>query len=109
MTPQVQVYLAAEPVDLRGSFDKLAAVTRNVLNLDPSCGALFLFSNRARNRLKALWWDSNGYIVLYKRLCRGSFTLPDLTGSKARSMQISRGEFSTILAAVGVVVVQKLH
>ena len=51
----VAVYLALGPVDLRGAFDQLAAVTRKVLSLDPTSGALFLFLNRRRNRLKALW------------------------------------------------------
>jgi len=61
MTPgAVTVYLALGPVDLRGAFDQLAALTRQVLSLDPTSGALFLFVNRRRNRLKALWWDHNG-------------------------------------------------
>ena len=48
----VAVYLAISPVDLRGAFDQLAAVTRKVLSLDPASGALFVFLNRRRNRLK---------------------------------------------------------
>jgi transposase len=59
------VYLALDPVDLRGAFDRLAAITRQVLSLDPASGALFLFFNKKRNRLKALWWDRNGYTILY--------------------------------------------
>ena len=63
----IAVYLALGPVDLRGAFDQLAAVTRKVLSLDPASGALFLFVNRRRNRLKALWWDRNGYTLLYNQ------------------------------------------
>jgi len=48
----IAVYLALGPADLRGAFDQLAAVTRNVLSLDPASGALFLFVNRRRNRLR---------------------------------------------------------
>ncbi|AUX38829.1 uncharacterized protein SOCE26_002090 [Sorangium cellulosum] len=55
-------------MDLRGAFDRLAAITRQVLCLDPASGALFLFLNRKRNRLKALWWDRNGYTILYNHL-----------------------------------------
>ena len=62
----VRVFLAVGPVDLRGAFDQLAAVTRQVLGEDPKSGALHLFYNRRRNRLKALWWDRNGYTLLYK-------------------------------------------
>ncbi|XXY47501.1 IS66 family insertion sequence element accessory protein TnpB [Sorangium sp. So ce269] len=65
MTPAtIAVYLAVGPVDLRGAFDRLAAITRQVLCLDPASGALFLFLNKMRNRLKALWWDRNGYTIL---------------------------------------------
>ncbi len=109
MTPQVQVFLATTPVDLRGSFDRLAAVTRSVLNQDPCSGALFLFTNRARNRLKALWWDRNGYVLLYKRLARKTFELPTVVDAKTQSVQISREEFASILAALRVPEVQKLH
>ncbi|XYI00997.1 IS66 family insertion sequence element accessory protein TnpB [Sorangium sp. So ce1128] len=56
----IAVYLAVGPVDLRGAFDRLAAITRQVLCLDPASGALFLFLNKRRNRLKALWWDVMG-------------------------------------------------
>jgi transposase len=109
MSPQVQVFLATAPVDLRGSFDRLASITREVLTQDPRSGALFIFANRAGNRLKALWWDQNGYALLYKRLSRGKFKLPELTQAELRSVRISREEFSAILAAVGVSKAQNLH
>ena len=66
MTPEVQLYLAVGHTDLRGAFDRLAAITRNLLHMDPNSGALFVFTNRRRNRLKAIWWDANGYVILYK-------------------------------------------
>ena len=90
MTPgAMAVYLAVGPVDLRGAFDRLAAITRQVLCQDPASGALFLFMNRKRNRLKALWWDRNGYIILYKRLSRGTFTLPSFVETDGASVEIS--------------------
>lgn len=72
----VRVFLAVGAVDLRGAFDRLAAVTREVLREDPKSGALYLFVNRRRNRVKALWWDRNGYTILYKRLSSGTFQVP---------------------------------
>ena len=55
MTPRpVVVYVAADAVDLRGSFDRLVATTQSVLGLNPGSGALFLFFNRRRDLLKAL-------------------------------------------------------
>ena len=91
------VYLALGPVDLRGAFDQLAAVTRKVLSLDPASGALFLFVNRRRNRLKALWWDRNGYTLLYKRLAKGTFSLPTVEPEDGACMEISSDDFARLL------------
>lgn len=99
----VVVYLALGPVDLRGAFDQLAAVTRNVLSLDPASGALFLFVNRRRNRLKALWWDRNGYSILYKRLSKGTFPLPDVDGLEESCAEISSEDFARLLSGLPLV------
>jgi len=95
----IAVYLAVGPVDLRGAFDRLAAITRQVLALDPSSGALFIFANRKRNRIKAIWWDQNGYALLYKRLARGTFKLPEPQGQQA-CVEISASEFARLLAGL---------
>jgi transposase len=103
MTPgAVTVYLALGPVDLRGAFDRLAALTRQVLCLDPASGALFLFLNRRRNRLKALWWDQNGYTMLYKRLTSGTFSLPKVTGSECACLEISAEDFARLLSGLSI-------
>lgn len=103
MTPRTMtVYLALGPVDLRGAFDRLAALTRQVLCLDPASGALFLFLNRRRNRLKALWWDQNGYTILYKRLTKGTFPLPEQASSDGACLEISSEDFSRLLAGLAI-------
>jgi transposase len=103
MTPgAVTVYLALGPVDLRGAFDRLAALTRQVLSLDPTSGALFLFINRRRNRLKALWWDHNGYTLLYKRLCKGTFAVPEAASSDCACLTISSEDLRRLLAGLSI-------
>lgn len=104
MTPgAVTVYLALGPVDLRGAFDRLAALTRQVLCRDPASGALFLFLNRRRNRLKALWWDQNGYTILYKRLAKGTFPVPDTpTTSDCACLEISSEDFARLLSGLSI-------
>jgi len=67
-------YAATGPVDLRKHFDSLYAYCRDVLKRDPLSGHVFLFINRARNRLKCLVWDGSGLILLCKRLEKGKFT-----------------------------------
>lgn len=96
----VSVFLALGPVDLRGAFDQLAAVTRKVLSLDPASGALFLFVNRRRNRLKALWWDRNGYTILYKRLAKGTFPLPTAEQADGVCLEISSEDFARLLSGL---------
>ena len=71
-----RIFVCPEPQDMRRSFDGLALAAREHLGEDPQSGALFAFINKRRNRLKVLWFDRNGYCILYKRLHRARFQLP---------------------------------
>jgi len=71
-----QVFAAAEPTDLRKSFDTLARVVEEEIRRDPASGDMFLFVNRACNRAKVLWWDGTGLCILQKRLEKGRFAAP---------------------------------
>ncbi len=70
------VYLCVAPVDLRKSFEGLMALVEAVFQRNVLDGHLFLFVNKRRDRLKALWWDRDGLVIWYKRLERGCFELP---------------------------------
>jgi len=84
---------------MRRAFDGLALATRQVLGEDPQSGALFLFANKRANRVKLLWWDRNGYCLLYKRLHRAKFVLPDGDG-RGSSVRIDGRQLATILVGV---------
>lgn len=73
---QGRVFLAAGATDMRKSFDGLSGLVRARLGGDPLSGDLFVFCNRAKNRLKILYFDSTGLWVLAKRLERGTFDWP---------------------------------
>jgi transposase len=100
---KLAVYLAIGSVDLRGTFDKLCHLTHEVLEKDPQSGALFIFLNKKHNRLKALWWDRNGYTILYKRLAKGSFPIPVMSGESS-SIELTTAQFTQLLAGLPITI-----
>jgi transposase len=94
----VRVFVAVEPLDMRGSFDALAGAVRR-LGLDPVDGHLYLFLNKRRRIAKALWFDGSGWCVLAKRLETGSFQLPTLDGDQRR-VTIDGSTFASLLAGI---------
>ena len=77
----VKIYLCSEPSDMRRSFDGLAMMVRNIIRQDPLSGHIFVFSNRRTDRLKLLYWDRDGFAILYKRFEKGIFGLPKTDNS----------------------------
>jgi transposase len=75
----VRIFVCTERQDMRRSFDALALAVKERLELDPQSGALFVFASKRGNRLKVLWFDHNGFCILYKRLHRAHFELPAAT------------------------------
>lgn len=73
------IYIACGYTDLRKGIDGLAIIIEKTFNLDPFQNALFLFCGRKRDRLKALYWEGDGFVLLYKRLEQGSFQWPRTT------------------------------
>lgn len=94
--PSVRVFVASVPVDLRLSFDSLAACTEDLLHQDPLSGHLFVFRNRQGDRVKILYWDRTGYCLWYKRLEKGTFRLP----SGREGAEISAAELILVLEGI---------
>lgn len=70
------IYIACGYTDLRRGIDGLAGIVQTEFNLNPFQTALFLFCGRRRDRIKALLWEGDGFVLLYKRLETGSFQWP---------------------------------
>ena len=93
MPPGVRVFMAAEPVDLRASFYRLASHVRATLDADPQSGHLYLFVGKGRNLVKILFWDRHGYCIFAKRLERGKYRFPDTIPAGAVQHEV---DFATL-------------
>jgi transposase len=91
---RTKVFAATEPVDLRKSFDTLFAYCRDRIKKDPLSGHVFLFINKDRDRLKALFWDGTGLVLICKRLEVGRFTL--LNRRLGDTLEMSASEFALL-------------
>ena len=98
LSSSVRVFVAVDPLDMRGSFDAIAGAVRR-LELDPVDGHVYLFLNRRRRLAKALWFDGSGWCLFSKRLERGSFQLPAL-GDATRTVAIDGAAFASLLAGI---------
>ncbi len=88
------------PVDMRLSFDRLAGVVRERLGANPRHNTLVVFHNRRRTLLKLLWHDRGGYVLLYKRLDRGSYRIPLAIPVGATRVVVKRRELMLLLEGI---------
>lgn len=70
------IYLYRHPVDMRKGMDALALLVQEQMALDPFEVALFVFTNKGRDKIKLLRWETNGFWVLYKKLLKQRFKWP---------------------------------
>ena len=94
-----RIFVYAQPVDMRRSFDALGQCVRDVLKQDPESGALFIFAGKRGTSLKILWWDKPGCSILYRRLTHGTFRLPAAASGES-SVAIDARELALILQGV---------
>ncbi len=103
LSAAVKIHVCVLPTDMRKGFDGLCGLAEHVLKQDPLSGHLFVFRNRARDRIKVLYWDNDGLAIWYKRLERGRFQLPtDLQSAdeSATGVEISASDLSLLLGGI---------
>lgn len=101
MIPEsVRVFVCMEPQDMRRGFDMLALVVRQVMGSDPRSGNLFVFMGRRSDRLKMMWWDRNGYAIIYKRLHGATTRAPTAEDPSQRVVEIDGKTLAALMRGV---------
>jgi transposase len=100
LPPSVRVYVAAEPTDLRKSFDGLSALVAERFGRDPLCGHLFVFRNRRGDQIRILFWDRTGYVLVGKKLARGRFHLARELPPGAPQVEVEAAELTLMLEGI---------
>ena len=96
----LKIYLAVEPVDMRKQFNGLWSLAEEKLRENPRGGAVFVFVNKDRDRLKMLYFDGTGPWVFAKRLEKGRFSWP--VGSDRKKLSLAPESLTMLLAGIGV-------
>src|SRR5579863_3754710 len=105
LSPLVRVYLASQPVDMRAGHDGLFAIVKT-WGLDPFSGDVFAFVGKRRDRAKLLVWHRGGFLLLYKRLERGRFRIPQVQPD-TRTATLDATELAMLLDGIDVAHVRR--
>jgi transposase len=100
----IKIHLCTQPTDMRRGFDGLSGMVTALPQQDPLSGHLFVFRNRNRDKLKILYWDTDGLAIWYKRLEQGTFQFPT-DGPKAKEelpagVEITHSQLSLLLGGI---------
>jgi transposase len=94
-----RIYLAVGATDMRKGFNGLYGLVRDRLQDEPLSGHVFLFCNAPRNRLKLLFWDGSGLWVCAKKLEKGTFRWPEVSGEQ-RKVQLRQEELTLLVGGI---------
>ncbi len=95
-----RVFLACGQTDMRKSINGLASIVESSFKLNPFDGAIFVFCNRSRDRIKILEWDSDGFWLCFKRLEKGHFRWP--ASGTEQTLTLTGEELSILLGGTRV-------
>jgi len=107
LPPSVRIYLCVQPTDMRRGFDTLAMLVREHFGCDPLSGHLFVFVGKGHSRIKLLWWDRDGFAIIYKRLEQGTFKFPKALNSEVTALEIDATDMMALLSGFELVKVKR--
>lgn len=99
ITKAEHIYIAIGHTDMRKSIDGLAAIVEQRFKMNPMESNLFLFCGRRKDRIKALYFEGDGFVLLYKRLEAGKFNWPK---TEQEVEQITRQQFRWLLEGLSI-------
>jgi transposase len=91
------IWFYPKPIDFRKQIDGIVLLIADQLKLNPISGQLFLFRNRQANKIKMLWWDSNGFWLCYKRLEKGNLKFPKISD---QALELTRDQLNWLLSGL---------
>ena len=94
LTGNSEILMCMKPIDFRKGIESLTQVTQEIFLDKLLSGSYFVFLNMARNKIKVLYWDLDGFVVWYKRLERGVFS------EKLSKEQMDRRDFLLLLEGI---------
>jgi transposase len=97
LTKSEQVYLSMGITDMRKQVNGLAAIVQGEFGLDLYDGAMFVFCNRQKNKVKLLHWDTDGFVLYYKRRERGRFFWPTFRENSDGTVSVSENDLNRLL------------
>lgn len=89
----LRVLMAVKPVDFRKGMDGLAAMVKEELRTDPFSGVIYVFRAKRADRVKLVFWDGTGTVLVSKRLGEGKFRWPRIEDGL---MRLSPAQFSAL-------------
>lgn len=96
-----RIYIATGYTDLRGGIGRLASIIKNSFRLDPfRKDILFLFCGKRLDRIKGLVWEGDGFLLLYKKLERGSYNWPRTTNE---ALSITQEQYRLLMKGFEIV------
>ena len=101
LTTSHRYLLYSEPTDMRKSFDGLCGIVQSNFQMEPTCGSVFIFINKRKDKIKLLHWMGSGFVLYYKRLEKGTFELPgyDL---KAGSIRLTYSQLVLLIDGISI-------
>lgn len=101
-----RVFVATKAVDLRKSYDGLAALVEGTFDRKLRAGDLFVFVNRRATQVRILYWDRDGYCIWMKRLEEGTFRRMESSVGDAL-VEVEVAELMMLLGGIDADVIKK--